>query len=196
MRVHRIVEKTYAEGPGCRFCIWVQGCRHKCAGCFAVDLWDFNGGFYISAADVILKINSVANELSGVTFLGGEPFEYSAELAEIADYAHSININVITFTGYTLEELQACSDKKILLSKTDLLIDGRFVQSETDYSRPLVGSANQRFIFLTDRITENEINNYKNRFELRISKKGTLELNGMGNIEKLKNQLNKKENKI
>ena len=37
MRIGKIIEMTYAEGPGCRFCIWVQGCNHKCKGCFAED---------------------------------------------------------------------------------------------------------------------------------------------------------------
>lgn len=186
MRIHRIVFTTYAEGPGCRFSIWVQGCRHKCDGCFATDLWDFSGGYEADTDKVIRQINEVRDLISGITFLGGEPFEYADELAETARYVHSIGKNVITFTGYTYNQLLTCPDFKPLLDETDLLIDGRFEKSLTDYSRPLVGSSNQKFIFLTDRISENEIKNYKNRFEVRISESGKAEFNGMGNIEKLK----------
>ena len=66
MKVHRIVEKTYAEGPGCRFCIWVQGCNHKCDGCFAVELWNFDGGYDASVDDIILSIKSVEKDICGM----------------------------------------------------------------------------------------------------------------------------------
>lgn len=194
MRVHRIVEKTYAEGPGCRFCIWVQGCNHKCDGCFATELWNFDGGYEISADEVISIIKSVEKDICGITFLGGEPFEYAGELSIIASYIHSVNKDVITFTGYCYEQLQNQPEKELLLKQTDLLIDGKFEKSLVDYSRPLVGSLNQRFIYLTNRISKEKINRYKNRFEIRISGDGKIEFNGMGNIEKLQEYIkNKKE---
>lgn len=187
MRVNRIIKKTYAEGPGCRFCIWVQGCNHHCEGCFAEELWDFSGGYDLSVNEIILMIKSVEKEICGITCLGGEPFEYSKELSIIADYAHSINKNVITFTGYYYEDLLKKSGADLLLNQTDLLIDGKFDKSLIDFSRPLVGSENQRFIYLTDRITNNEVERYKNRFEVRILNNGKVEFNGMGNIKKLQN---------
>ena len=186
MRVHRIVEKTFAEGPGCRFSIWVQGCNHHCDGCFATDLWDFKGGYEISTEKVISDLQNVLKDISGVTFLGGEPFEYAAELSKIAEYIHSVDKNVITFTGYDYETLKNQSSAKSLLDETDLLIDGRFEKSLVDYIRPLVGSKNQQFIFLTDKISKKDIIDYKDRFEIVISQTGKTEFNGMGNIDKLK----------
>lgn len=186
MRINRIIKKTYAEGPNCRFCIWVQGCRHKCDGCFATDLWDFNGGFEISVDEIIAKIKEVGNDIDGITFLGGEPFEYSFELSEIAKYIHSINKSVITFTGYTYENLCKISSAKPLLNHTDLLIDGKFEKENLDYSRALVGSSNQRFIFLSDKIPKKDIDEYKNRFEIRIDENGNAHFNGMGNIDTIK----------
>ena len=194
MRVHRIIEKTYAEGPGCRFCIWVQGCNHKCDGCFATELWSFDGGYEISAKEIILRIQSVAQDIEGITFLGGEPFEYAKELAVIANYVHSLSKNVITFTGYVYEKLLQLENCKSLLDETDLLIDGKFEKALLDYSRPLVGSSNQRFIYLSHRISENDIKSYKNKFEIRLSKTGKTEFNGMGNIEKLSKQIKKMGN--
>lgn len=196
MRVHRIVEKTYAEGPGCRFCIWVQGCNHKCDGCFATELWNFEDGYDISIDDIILKIESVEKDICGITFLGGEPFEYAEELSIIAKYIHSINKSVVTFTGYCYEQLLNKSVMTSLLNQTDLLIDGKFEKSLVDYSRPLVGSSNQRFIYLTDRISSEEIEHYENRFEIRITSDGTIEFNGMGNIEKLEEFIQSKKESI
>lgn len=193
MKVHRIIEKTYAEGPGCRFCIWVQGCNHKCLGCFAKDLWDFNGGYETSPDEIISQINHVKDDICGITFLGGEPFEYAKELSVIAAYIRLAGKTVITFTGYLYENIKYVPDGHFLLNETDLLIDGRFDNSLVDYSRPLVGSLNQRFIYLTDRITDKDILNYKNRFEIRISQNGKIELNGMGNFNQVREYLIKRE---
>lgn len=196
MRVHRIVEKTYAEGPGCRFCIWVQGCNHKCDGCFATELWNFDGGYDTSADEIISRIRYIEKDICGITFLGGEPFEYAEELSIIATYIHSINKSVITFTGYRYEQLLNKSVMTSLLNQTDLLIDGKFEKSLVDYSRPLVGSSNQRFIYLTDRISAEEIAYYENRFEIRITSDGKIEFNGMGNIEKLEEFIQSKKESI
>lgn len=196
MRVHRIVEKTYAEGPGCRFCIWVQGCNHRCDGCFATELWNFDGGYDISIDDLILKIKSVEKDICGITFLGGEPFEYAEELYVIASYIHSINKSVITFTGYRYEQLLNKSEMSSLLNQTDLLIDGKFDKKLVDYSRPLVGSSNQRFIYLTGRISSEEIEHYENRFEIRITSDGKIAFNGMGNIEKIEEFIQSKKEYI
>lgn len=165
-------------GSGLQSSLWKR--------CFATELWDFNKGYAVSCDEIISMIKSVSSEISGVTFLGGEPFEYADELSKIAQYAHGAGKNVITFTGYTYECLADKEQYKPLLDETDVLIDGRFEKSLLDYSRPLVGSSNQRFIYLTDRISQNEMMNYKNRFEIKISRNGKAVVNGMGNIENLK----------
>ncbi|MBQ9516857.1 MAG: radical SAM protein [Eubacterium sp.] len=186
MQINRIVEKTQAEGPGVRFSIWVQGCSHRCKGCFATDLWDKNGGTEMTAEDIIGKMKSVLPAVRGVTLLGGEPFEQAAGLAKVAQFAKSNGLDVIAFSGYTYEELLADSANCELLKNVDLLIDGRYMAEQQDFSRPLVGSKNQRFIYLTDAIAKAEIDCYKNRFEIRTDENGKVYFNGMGNIEKLK----------
>ena len=59
-------------------------------------------------------------------------------------------MNIVTFTGYTYEELQplAAQDPDLagLLNLTDLLIDGRFVEAEKDLTLQFRGSRNQRII--------------------------------------------------
>ena len=169
MRVSKIIEKTYAEGPGCRFCIWVQGCSHRCEGCFAKDLWDYDKGYEIQVSDIIKMIENVKDKIDGITFLGGEPFDKAEDLSNIANYMHSIDKNVITFTGYTFEQIDNSNNTewKELIKSTDLLIDGKFEKDLLDYSRPLVGSSNQRFFYLSERISKESIENYKNRFEVR-----------------------------
>ena len=189
MRIHKFLLKTHAEGPGIRACIWVQGCNHHCKGCFSKHTWDYNGGSEYSVSDVIKNIEKVIDEIDGVTFLGGEPFDQADELGEIAKYFKSRGKNIISFTGYTYEQLQADIKYKSLLENTDLLCDGEFEIEKTDFSRPLVGSSNQRMIYLSDAISSEQMLNYKNRFEIRINNNGLTEINGMGNITKIKEYL-------
>lgn len=195
MKIHRIVEKTLAEGPGCRFCIWVQGCTHHCDGCFATDTWDINAGEHYTVEQITGMLNKVINQLDGITLLGGEPFLQAEELSQIAGYVKSQGKSVIAFSGFTYKELLNSQDSSVkkLLQNTDLLIDGRYIEALQDFSRPLVGSSNQSFVYLTDKISPLELEAYKNRFELRISKDGAITVNGMGDINKLSNILNTTE---
>ena len=72
---------------------------------------------------------------------------------------------------------------------TDLLIDGGFEKENFDLSRPWVGAKNQRYIFLTDRYSAEEIKNYKNKIEVRIEKNGFVFVNGMGDFAAIKRDL-------
>lgn len=129
--------------------------------------------------------------IEGVTFLGGEPFEQAKPLAELARKVHNLGLSVLTFTGNTFEELKKSENEDIqaLLKYTDLLIDGGFEKENFDLSRPWVGSKNQRYIFLTDRYSAEEIKNYKNKIEVRIEKNGFVFVNGMGDFDAIKRDL-------
>ena len=181
-----MIEKTFVEGPGERFCIWVQGCSRHCRGCQAKHTWDKTKGEVFSTEEIFKKIKAQKN-IEGVTFLGGEPFEQAAALADIAKKCKTIGLSVLTFTGNTYEELLKLNDENIneLLKYTDLLIDGSFEKDKLDYSRAWVGSSNQRYIFLTDRYSMKDVENVKNKVEIRFEKNGKLFLNGMGNFERL-----------
>ena len=188
MKIHKIIHKTFAEGPGCRFCVWVQGCGHRCEGCFARELWDISRGTDCDPADLVREFMSVSDDVCGVTLLGGEPFDQAQELVDLCETARNLGKTVIAFTGYRYGDLKLPAHRA-LLDAVDLLIDGKFMKSLLDSSRPLVGSSNQRFIYLTERISPQEIAAYKNRFEIRTDKNGNVTFNGMGNIEKLQDYI-------
>lgn len=188
MKIYKIIERTCVEGPGERFCIWVQGCSRHCDGCFAKATWDFSSGEEFSVNELFEMIKSQKN-IEGVTFLGGEPFEQKEELLKLAKLIKTENLSVVCFTGFRIEELKSKNDNIIneLLNNIDVLIDGGFEKENFDLSRPWVGSSNQRYIFLTDKYNENIITQYKNKVEMRISKDGEIVINGMGDFEALKN---------
>ena len=83
VNIHRIIETTQSEGPGKRFCVWVQGCSHHCKGCFAQDTWDFFSGNRILVEDMLQTIKKEVSDIEGITVLGGEPFDQPQALLEL-----------------------------------------------------------------------------------------------------------------
>ncbi len=194
--IHRFLPDTKVEGPGRRACIWVQGCPIRCQNCFAPETWDATNGMEYDIFDLSRQI--LTNPmLEGITFLGGEPFAQAEALALLAEMLKKHNLSVITFTGYYLEELLTANrpDWSALLSATDLLIDGPFQAELEDYSRPWVGSANQRFHFLTARyeFLKENLSQYRNQVEIHLQPDGTVTINGMAikkNLDQLIHDLN------
>lgn len=184
MRVARIIEKTEAEGIGTRFAIWMQGCSHNCRGCYASDMHSSRGGEEISISKIFGMIRNVSDSIEGVTFLGGEPLEQAQELASLVKMVKKTGLSVTVFTGYVYEYIEGfgTDDQKEVLKYTDLLIDGPYIEEKRDFSRPLVGSSNQRFIFLTDRYSQSDIDGIRNRIEVRVTKNGVARINGMGDF--------------
>ncbi len=191
VRIFKIIKNTTCEGPNKRFCIYTQGCNHHCEGCYAKSTWPFNSGKEYNIDELFKLIKTEKNNIEGVTFLGGEPFLQSEQLAQLSKLIKSLNLSIVTFTGFTYEELKSKNDQNInkFLEYIDLLIDGKFEKDKFDLSRPWIGSSNQRYIFLTDRYNLEQIMKYKNKIEIRISQNGKLEINGIGDFEDLENKL-------
>ncbi|MCM1339524.1 MAG: anaerobic ribonucleoside-triphosphate reductase activating protein [Muribaculaceae bacterium] len=184
--VYKIIKNTQVEGPGTRFCIWVQGCKKHCLGCFAKETWEFGVGQKYSVEDLFSQIKTEKG-IEGVTFLGGEPFEQAEELALLSEKIKTLGLSIVCFTGYTINELKAKNNTAVnkLLNYIDLLIDGGFEEDKFDLSRPWVGSSNQKYIYLTDLYKPQDIKVYKNRIEARIQPDGRVEFNGMGDFHNL-----------
>lgn len=150
IRLAGVVRESIVDGPGFRFTIFCQGCPHDCPGCHNPDTHDFEGG-YDCRFDTLVDAIDKDKLLDGVTFSGGEPFCQTAAVLKLAREIKKRNgLTIVIFTGYTYEELfdmaRGDADVTELLSLTDLLIDGRFVQEERDLTLKFRGSRNQRII--------------------------------------------------
>ncbi|GLW28500.1 4Fe-4S single cluster domain-containing protein [Actinoplanes regularis] len=178
----RFLERTTAEGPGLRTAIWVQGCSIRCPGCFNPHLFTTRGGVPTRPADLIARILAAGTE--GVTLLGGEPFDQAEGLAEVAAGVRAAGRSVMTFTGYEYDDLRARADEHVtaLLTATDLLVAGPFRQDLLDHARPWVGSTNQRFLQLTDRLPMAPT---PDRLEVTVSAAGDVAVNGWADAETL-----------
>lgn len=152
IRLFGIVRESIVDGPGLRFVIFVQGCPHRCAGCHNPKSHDISGGKITGTLKIWNEI--IKNPLiGGITFSGGEPFLWAGALAEIGESAQNIGLDVMTYTGYTyshlLERAKYDSDTKKLLSATNYLVDGPYIESERDISLKFRGSKNQKIYDIT-----------------------------------------------
>ena len=149
IQIAGIVSESIVDGPGIRYVIFTQGCPHKCVGCHNPESHDYHGGFTMTDEKILTEIKKNPL-LDGVTFSGGEPFEQAQGLSYLAEQIKSLSLNVICYTGYTfeaiLEKSQYSSDWANLLSKIDILIDGKFDLSQKDLLLRFRGSKNQRVI--------------------------------------------------
>ena len=184
IRINNYIPISTVEGPGKRFVIWTQGCSLKCKGCANFQMWNKNDGKLYNIKDIIALINKYSEKIEGITFLGGEPLEQIKPVTEISKAVHNMGLSVLLFTGYEYSERLQDDDFMELKKYLDILIDGRFDITKLDYSRPWVGSDNQKYYFLSDRYNENILQNFKNKIEIRFDKnKSKIILNGMGNYQ-------------
>ena len=141
------VDRSEVNGPGCRAVVWVQGCPRECPGCFNPDSWTFEINQLITVDELAESILR-NTENTGVTFSGGEPFWQAPALTALARKLKASGLNVMSFSGFTLKQLQSKSappGSQELLEQLDILIDGPFIESEAINS-PLspVSSKNQK----------------------------------------------------
>lgn len=148
-----------ANGDGIRVTIFVSGCTNRCEGCFQPETWSFTyGREYTPETENKLMEALRKPYVSGLTLLGGEPFE-SENQRVIVKLLRRLKSelpdkNVWAFTGFLLEDLlredfeKHCETTEEILNMTDVLVDGRFELSKRNISLKFRGSENQRVIDL------------------------------------------------
>ena len=145
-----------ANGPGVRVSLFVSGCTHHCPGCFQPETWDFAYGQpFTPGTEEVLLDDLAPSYVSGLTLLGGEPFE-PANQAALLPFLERVrrelpDKTIWAFSGYTWEELTGesrarcgCTDR--MLALLDALVDGEFVEAQKDITLRFRGSANQRIL--------------------------------------------------
>ncbi len=174
------VNESEVNGPGCRAVIWVQGCLRACPGCFNPASWPFEENQVVSIEHLLSQI--LANPRNeGVTFSGGEPFWQAPALAQLAQQAKAQGLNVMSFTGFTLEELQradAPPGAQALLDELDILVDGPYVESLAVHTPDsLVSSRNQR-VHVFNPTFHDRLNWASDQMEVHIFKDGSRLITG------------------
>lgn len=158
MNYGKINYTDIANGPGVRVSLFVSGCRNKCKGCFNRESWDFNFGkkFTISTlTDLLLALDKPY--ISGLTILGGDPLE-PENLPTVTSICRTIKTindskNIWIYTGYLYEDFQNLE----LFDYVDVVVDGKFIESEKDISLQFRGSKNQKIVDVKRSKMENEV---------------------------------------
>lgn len=168
MNYAEIKYNDVANGPGVRTTLFVSGCTHKCKGCFNQIAWDFNYGleFTEEVMDDIIK-SLEPDYITGLTLLGGEPFEYSNQqgllplLRKVRQRFPQKSI--WCFSGYLfdkqiLEEMcPKWPETKEMLGYIDILVDGRFEEELKNLMLQFRGSENQRIIDVQESLRCGEV---------------------------------------
>ena len=132
MRYGQIRQYDIANGEGIRTSIFVTGCTHCCYNCFNEEYQNFNAGKEWTQSETDLVVSYVKSPTcSGLTLLGGEPYEIDDILED---------------------ELRSA-----LLQEIDILVDGRFVDELKDPALRFRGSSNQRIIDVKKTLETGEV---------------------------------------
>ena len=156
MNYIKINPTDIANGTGVRVTLFVSGCRNHCEGCFQPETWDFNYGKHYTEHTKTRIIQLLSyNYISGLTLLGGEPFEEEnqKELSKLVTEVKTIysEKTIWVYTGYLIEELVNHKIKYTpyidnFLLHIDVVVDGKFILNQKDISLEFRGSRNQRII--------------------------------------------------
>lgn len=142
---------NFVDGEGVRCSLYVSGCLFDCPGCYNLVAQNFNYGHpYTQELEDQIIEDLGQSYVQGLTLLGGEPFLNTQVCLKIVnrirkEFGHEKDI--WSWTGYRWDELmQETPDKLDLLSKIDILVDGRFEEDLKDLTLQFRGSSNQRII--------------------------------------------------
>lgn len=168
MNYGEIKKTDISNGEGVRVSLFVSGCTHHCQGCFNRETWDFSYGkpFTEETQQEIVGLLN-ADYISGLSILGGEPFEPENQRA-LLPLLRQVKErypgkNIWCYTGYLfdrelLKESRArCEVTDEILSLTDVLVDGEFIQEQRNISLRFRGSENQRIIDVPKSLKEGRV---------------------------------------
>ena len=169
IRMCGVEPESIVDGPGFRYVVFVQGCPHHCPGCHNPQSHPFDAGYELSVQELYDDIRSNPH-LKGVTLSGGEPFCQVEGLLELTRKLKADGVNVMSFTGYTLEELQARGDAATdeLLGLLDILVDGRYIDEQRNLTLLYRGSENQRLIDMKKTRAQGEIVEWSSNYDIQI----------------------------
>lgn len=177
MNYHNITYPDQNNGDGLRVVLWLSGCSHHCYHCQNPQTWDANSGIpFDKAAKEELFYELDQKYISGLTLTGGDPL-YEENLNDVlklvSEIRHVFPTKTIwIYTGYQWSDI---FDEDIYLSKNlpelkrrnivkqcDILVDGRYVESQRDLTLKWRGSSNQRVIDIKESLKVGDIVLYDN----------------------------------
>lgn len=140
--------------------LFVSGCRNHCKGCFNSEAWDFKFGKEFTP-DIKNKIIELSSKpyIKRFSILGGEPMEpeNAPEILPLVEEFKELypDKKIWIYSGYLYENLMKDKITSTILSKCDVLVDGKYEEDKRDLSLKFRGSSNQRIIDLKESTPNN-----------------------------------------
>lgn len=149
--LHDKLPASYANGPGRRAVIWVQGCSIGCPGCFNPKTHPTDRGEWVNIDDLAGWILHLSDSIEGITLSGGEPLDQLPAVLELLEGVKSrASLTVLLFTGYAWADVLRMPRADDLMGCLDVVLAGPYDQSQS-LTDGFQGSSNQTLHFLTDR---------------------------------------------
>ena len=164
MNYHNLTYPDMNNGDGLRVVLWLSGCSHHCYNCQNPQTWDVNSGIPFdekTKEELFRELNK--DYISGITFSGGDPL-HENNLDGVLELINEFRLSfpqktIWLYSGYTWEEIISGNNKKrrSIISFVDVLVDGRYIDSQRDITIPWRGSSNQRVINVQESLKQGEV---------------------------------------
>jgi anaerobic ribonucleoside-triphosphate reductase activating protein len=191
MRISSITKNSYANGPGRRNVLHVQGCGIGCAGCFNKHTWAVDKGEFANISDLAVKL--LEGYPDGVTISGGEPMEQWPEVLMLIRRLLTIRpaLSIVIFTGWTRKRLENTGYLEVMRtpwylnnSHVSLVVAGPYVSKLACSDQPLISSTNQEIIFTNPALSQEDLTNLP-RVEVSCGEDGMVQITGLPDKETL-----------
>lgn len=152
IRIHALLPRSQANGPGMRAVVWLQGCRLNCPGCFNPLTHPVDAGKSVSVDDLCEELLKDRDEIEGISISGGEPFLQEEALFELLTVMRSQSkLSIIVFSGFTFAELNAEAGRERCLPLIDALVCGPYKEELPPDYEHFCSSSNQALVLLSER---------------------------------------------
>lgn len=151
MNYHSIFYDDMKNGTGLRVVLFISGCDHNCKGCHNPMTHDPKSGeLFDEAAMNRIRKHLNHDYIDGITLTGGDPL-YHSNRKDINNLIDIIRNEFPTktiwlYTGYEFNVIMEDSELKSIVSKVDVIVDGKFEMDKADANYPWAGSTNQSVI--------------------------------------------------
>ena len=174
MNYHNITYPDMNNGDGLRVVLWLSGCSHHCYNCQNPQTWDADSGipFDKSAKEELFR-ELGKDYISGLTLSGGDPL-HEANLDGVLDLVNEIRLSfpnktIWLYSGYRFNDEECWVKPKNditniyrfmrqeIIKSVDVMVDGRYIDSQRDTTLKWRGSKNQRVIDIKQSLEQNKI---------------------------------------
>ena len=167
MNYHNIKTDDMLNGDGLRVTCWVSGCSIGCLNCYNPQTWDFNSGIPFTDDTMQEILYDLSKPyIKGLTLSGGHPLDphNAPKVLEIVKRVKMVFPNMVfpnkdiwIYTGYVWEDIIKNDTLKEILKRTDVLVDGAYIDELRDITLPFRGSSNQRIIDVKESLNQNKV---------------------------------------